>query len=387
MAPCSAQAERCHVVGPQGHAGFRLEQHADRRAALAEELSADLAQITFDYPFRIPPYFALIIRAISVLEGIALVGNDDFAMIDEAYPYIAQRLLTDDSPRLRESLKYMIYGRDNVFDAERLIDMLNAFETFTVHSRSATGDLSIAATGHNRFPTSRDLPVRSGGTWPPALQLPFPLLPGIGAGSTAGDLVGVATGLLAQGPLALAGILGLPERIPDAVPVSAMAETSGAGAPPMPVPPPAGWQQAGAAPDNSGSRAALLFLVSDEGAFFRTFLMDEIVRSIDALSRDQLAQLVKRLNLGGTVFPVFLPGAKRTSIALSPDVDEEDRNQVESVAKLIDFLAGGSVQRMLSGNGADLLPLLPRVAQQILPEVSLRLVSRIAARFVRTFYM
>eukprot|EP00983_Pelagomonas_calceolata_P003589 116706-Pelagomonas_calceolata.AAC.2 len=26
-------------------------------------------QITFDYPFRIPPYFALIIRAISVLEG------------------------------------------------------------------------------------------------------------------------------------------------------------------------------------------------------------------------------------------------------------------------------------------------------------------------------
>ena len=39
------------------------------------ELAADLAQITFDFPFKIPPYFALIIRAISVLEGIALVGN------------------------------------------------------------------------------------------------------------------------------------------------------------------------------------------------------------------------------------------------------------------------------------------------------------------------
>lgn len=38
-----------------------------------QELAADLAQITFDYPFRIPPYFALIIRAIGVLEGIALV--------------------------------------------------------------------------------------------------------------------------------------------------------------------------------------------------------------------------------------------------------------------------------------------------------------------------
>lgn len=55
-----------------------------------QDLAADLAQITFDYPFRIPPYFALIIRAIGVLEGIALVGDSDFAIVDEAYPYIAQ---------------------------------------------------------------------------------------------------------------------------------------------------------------------------------------------------------------------------------------------------------------------------------------------------------
>jgi hypothetical protein len=37
-----------------------------------QELAADLAQITFDYPFRIPPYFALVVRAISVLEGMPL---------------------------------------------------------------------------------------------------------------------------------------------------------------------------------------------------------------------------------------------------------------------------------------------------------------------------
>ena len=28
--------------------------------------------------------------------------------MDEAYPYVAQRLLTDDSPRLREALRYMV---------------------------------------------------------------------------------------------------------------------------------------------------------------------------------------------------------------------------------------------------------------------------------------
>ena len=47
-----------------------------------QELAADLAEITYEFPFRIPPYFALVIRAISVLEGIALVGNPSFAIID-----------------------------------------------------------------------------------------------------------------------------------------------------------------------------------------------------------------------------------------------------------------------------------------------------------------
>jgi hypothetical protein len=54
---------------------------------------------------------------ISSSSGIALVGNPEFAIVDEAYPYIARRLLTDDSPRLREALRYMVYGRSGVFDA------------------------------------------------------------------------------------------------------------------------------------------------------------------------------------------------------------------------------------------------------------------------------
>merc|ERR1711871_323038 len=94
------------------------------------ELAADLAEITFEYPFRIPPYFALIIRAIGVLEGIALGGNPEFAIVDEAYPYISRRLLTDKSPRMRSALQYMVYGKSGVFDAERLIDLLQALEKF-----------------------------------------------------------------------------------------------------------------------------------------------------------------------------------------------------------------------------------------------------------------
>ena len=374
-------------------------------------------------------YFALIIRAISVLEGIALVGNDEFAIIDEvcnmfscsvhcpfvkcacscaqcvnlqaqshecftelqttgvesvqAYPYIAQRLLTDDSPRLRESLKYMIYGRDNVFDAERLIDMLNAFETFTVNSRSAAGD-----TASQLAPALPGIVPVSNPSSPNPAPIAFPA-PAFSFGNLSasaaqqdGGFAGVMNTVLAQQAEALSSLLGLPERIMS----GNVASTSGAGASVADSVP--RWQTVGSDPKAAGgSRAALLFLLSDEGQFFRTFLLDEIVRSIDAMSRSQLAELVKRLNLGGVMLPVFLPGAKRMSIALSPDVDEQDRRQVESVAKLVEFLAGGSVQRLLSGNGAELLPLMPRVAQQILPEVTTRLVSRISARFVRTFYL
>ena len=104
-----------------------------------QDLAADLAQITFDYPFRIPPYFALIIRAIGVLEGIALVGDPDFALVDEAYPYLSKMLLTDESPRLREALRYTLYGNGDVLDVERMAEVLAAFETFQGNSTEAGG--------------------------------------------------------------------------------------------------------------------------------------------------------------------------------------------------------------------------------------------------------
>jgi len=94
------------------------------------ELSSDLAEITYEFPFRIPPFFALIIRAIGVLEGIALVGNPSFAIIDSAYPYIANRLLTDENPRVKEALRYMIYGATGEFDVQQTVDLLQNLEAF-----------------------------------------------------------------------------------------------------------------------------------------------------------------------------------------------------------------------------------------------------------------
>ena len=37
-----------------------------------------------------------------------------------------------------------VYGKEGVFDADRLIDLLAAFEDFAVASKSARGDMDVA---------------------------------------------------------------------------------------------------------------------------------------------------------------------------------------------------------------------------------------------------
>ena len=61
-------------------------------------------------PFSIPPYFALLGRAIVTLEGIALTGDPEYALIQEAYPFVARRLLSSDRPAIRTALREALYG-------------------------------------------------------------------------------------------------------------------------------------------------------------------------------------------------------------------------------------------------------------------------------------
>ncbi|KAK3240125.1 hypothetical protein CYMTET_50009 [Cymbomonas tetramitiformis] len=262
-----------------------------------QELAADLAQITFDYPFRIPPYFALIIRAIGTLEGIALVGNSDFALVDEAYPYISKRLLTDDSPRLREGLRYMIYGKTQVFDVDRMIDLL-------------TGGFAEAG----------------------KLSLPLPSLN------------------LAPLPRAMS------------------AEHQ----------------------EDSQARAALTFILSKEGDFFRNFLVEEAVKGIDALSREQAVIIATQLGLQQTSIPILLPGAVR-SLRITPHMSEEDRQIIKNTNKLTDFLLNrtskeGGLQPTISVV-QELLPLIPNVASTVAPEIASRLSGRVAARVIREIFV
>ena len=64
----------------------------------------DLSGVMYRFPFRVPPYYALIIRSLVTLEGIALSVDPDFKILGAAYPYFARRLMEDPDPQLRSSL-------------------------------------------------------------------------------------------------------------------------------------------------------------------------------------------------------------------------------------------------------------------------------------------
>ena len=63
---------------------------AKRRKEFAA-VAADLNDIFFNYPFRVPDFFALITRALIILEGIALSGDPDFDIFKAAYPHGLRR--------------------------------------------------------------------------------------------------------------------------------------------------------------------------------------------------------------------------------------------------------------------------------------------------------
>ncbi|PNW73593.1 hypothetical protein CHLRE_13g565260v5 [Chlamydomonas reinhardtii] len=88
-------------------------------------LSSNLGVTMYKYSFRIPPYYTLLVRSLSVLEGIALAADPNYKVLGSAYPWIARRLLTDPSPDLRIALRRLLYSESTGrFRFDRLESLL-----------------------------------------------------------------------------------------------------------------------------------------------------------------------------------------------------------------------------------------------------------------------
>ncbi len=81
------------------------------------------AKVMYEYPFCLPAKFALIIRSVITQEGVALSLNPDFRIVQVAYPYVAKRLLTDESESLRRRLLEILFKNDR-FQWHRLENLL-----------------------------------------------------------------------------------------------------------------------------------------------------------------------------------------------------------------------------------------------------------------------
>ncbi|MDT9339245.1 AarF/ABC1/UbiB kinase family protein [Trichodesmium erythraeum 21-75] len=88
-----------------------------------KSITDQLSALMYEYPFRVPAYYALIIRSLVTLEGIAINVDPNFKVLSKAYPYVAKRLLTDTSPELRNSLKDLLF-KDGNFRWNRLENLL-----------------------------------------------------------------------------------------------------------------------------------------------------------------------------------------------------------------------------------------------------------------------
>ncbi|KAJ1273082.1 hypothetical protein BS78_06G252900 [Paspalum vaginatum] len=87
------------------------------------DLSGNLGRTMYKFKFQIPSYFSLVIRSLAVLEGIAISFNPNYKVLSSSYPWIARKVLTDSSPKLRSTLETLLY-KDGTFQIDRLESLL-----------------------------------------------------------------------------------------------------------------------------------------------------------------------------------------------------------------------------------------------------------------------
>ena len=69
-----------------------------------------------------------------MLEGIGLASDKNYSIANECYPYVARRLLTDDTPETRRALEQLLYGKNGPkaqLSVKRVKQLANAFGNYS----------------------------------------------------------------------------------------------------------------------------------------------------------------------------------------------------------------------------------------------------------------
>ncbi|KAL0711001.1 hypothetical protein Bca4012_017979 [Brassica carinata] len=79
-----------------------------------------ILQVALKYQLRMPPYFTLVLRSLACLEGLAASGDPNFKTFEAAYPFVVQKLLTENSAATRKILHSAVLNRKKEFRWERV---------------------------------------------------------------------------------------------------------------------------------------------------------------------------------------------------------------------------------------------------------------------------
>lgn len=78
-----------------------------------KELTYDLAEIVYEYPFRLPSHFTYVMRALMTLEGIGIITDPEFNFFETAKPYAKDFMLRREGRQFRRVIVDKLTGRDS----------------------------------------------------------------------------------------------------------------------------------------------------------------------------------------------------------------------------------------------------------------------------------
>ena len=81
-----------------------------------KELTYDLAEVMYEYPFRLPANFTYVMRALMTLEGIGIVTDPEFSFFETAKPFAKEFMLRREGKHFRRLILDKLTGRENAND-------------------------------------------------------------------------------------------------------------------------------------------------------------------------------------------------------------------------------------------------------------------------------
>jgi predicted unusual protein kinase regulating ubiquinone biosynthesis (AarF/ABC1/UbiB family) len=100
------------VVRPVVEKMFQFHLNLKLKEVNFKELTYDLADVMYDYPFRLPSNFTYIMRALMTLEGIGIITDPEFNFFETAKPYAKEFMFKREGKDLRKLLTDKLLGRD-----------------------------------------------------------------------------------------------------------------------------------------------------------------------------------------------------------------------------------------------------------------------------------